>query len=542
LEGREVEVRRARAGERSTTLGGVDRILTEEMMVIADAARPVAIAGVMGGEESEVTADTRDIFLECALFDPGVTRRTRTALGLSTDASYRFERGVDPEGMEQAVRRALSLIVTVAGGELPEEVVDLYPAPEAERVVGVRPGQTSRLLGIPFTATEIVGELEPIGFQPIAADATATAVTGAGRGAAGEKVTAPNGDTLYFRIPGYRWYDVEREADLIEEVARRYGYDNFPADLRASRPSAVPGDPMALLEDRLRTFMVGCGLMEARLGSFVPESDGDVGPLNPLSSAETRLRRSLVSGLLREVEANFSRTVRTVRLFEIGTVFAPAEEPDGPPREETRLALVLTGAVRPVDWSGETPAVDLWDLKGLLTELRDELGAGLAVQPGVTAGTPIAAPTALQIISETGSVIGWGGEVESAALDAPAWAGAVFAAEVTLHPDFAAAKRPRFVPLPAYPAIERDAALLVPDTTPAGEIESMIRAAGGELLEEVFVFDLFRGRGIPSGARSIAYRLRFRARDRTLTDREADRALDLVLKRLKEELGVERRG
>ncbi len=539
LGGGEVKIRRAGAGERITTLDGVDRILTEDMTVIADATRPVAIAGVMGGEDSEVTGATRNIFLECALFDPGVTRRTRTALGLSTDASYRFERGVDAEAMEQSLRRALELIVAIAGGEIVAEGIDLYPAPRTAPVLAIRSERTSKILGVPFTAAEITALLEPIGFQPVEGEDSDLAQDTA---AGSHSNTASDAGAVRLRVPGYRWYDVTREADLIEEVARRYGYDRFPSELRAFRPSAVPDDYLAILEDRLRTLMVGHGFAEARLASFVPESDGDVAPLNPLSGAEGRLRRALVPGLLRRVEANFAHGIRSVRLFEIGTVFSPGESPAAPPREETRLAFVLTGAARPAHWSGRSQPFDLWDLKGLLTTVVRNLSRDLVIEPGMTERTPLVADRAYRIIDEAGAGIGWGGEVDATLVDAPAWANALFAAEVTLRSDFTLVEPPRFQPLPAFPAIERDAALIVPDAVPAAKVESTIRAAGGALLEEIFAFDLFRGAGIPDGCRSIAYRLRFRAPNRTLTDHDADKALARVLARLQEELGVERRG
>lgn len=529
LGGAEVRIRRARAGEKMTTLDGVERTLTEEMTVIADAAHPVAIAGVMGGEDSEVTGETSNVFLECALFDPGATRRTRSALGLSTDASYRFERGVDPEGMVQALRRALDLIVAVAGGEVGIEGVDIYPEPTAAPVVPIRPERTSGLLGIPFGAAEIIAQLEPLGFQQVG---------GAGQSAA----QANSADPLHFRVPGYRWYDVEREADLIEEVARRYGYDRFPSELRAFRPSSVPDDPLTLLEDRLRSLLVGQGFLEARLTPFVPESDGDVAPLNPLSSAEGRLRRALIPGLLRRVEANFAHGVRSVRLFELGTVFSPGDSPREAPREETRLAFVMTGASRPAHWSGTKQPVDLWDLKSLLSVLSRTLSGSYNMEPGFDERMPLSARCSFLVVDVTGSPLGWGGEVDRKAIDAPTWADAIFAGEITLRESATLAEPPRFQPLPAYPSIERDIALLVPDETPAISVAATIRTAGGPLLEDVLAFDLFRGGDVPAGSRSIAYRLRFRASDRTLTDREADKAVARVLNRLKEELGVERRG
>lgn len=530
LEGGEVRIRKAAPGEKIKTLDGVERILSEEMTVIADAGRPVAVAGVMGGAESEVTDETRDIFLECALFDPGVTRKTRTALGLSTDASYRFERGVDPEGMELALRRAVDLIVAVAGGEVEPEAVDLYPAPRQAPVVSIRPRQTSRLLGVQFDAAQITGLLQPLGFQVVEAPA---GVDGS---------SAPEGEALHFSVPGYRWYDVSREADLIEEVARRYGYERFPSGLGAFRPGTVPDDPMSALEDRLRTLMVGQGFYEARLAAFVPESDGDVGPLNPLSSAEGRLRRALVPGLLRRVEANFAHGIRSVRLFEIGTIFAPGDSPEGTPREETHLAFVLTGPSRPTHWTGQAEPFDLWDLKGVLGNLVRALSDDLVLEPGATERTPLAPNRAYRVVNTAGELYGWGGEVEARAVDAPAWADTIFVGEVKLDRELARRPAPRFRPLAAYPAIERDVALLVPDEIPAADVVATIRAAGGALLEDIETFDLYQGTGVPEGSRSIAYRLRFRAPDRTLTDREVDKAVGRVLDRLQEALGVARRG
>lgn len=518
LSGGEVRIRRARPGETMTTLDGEDRVLSEDMIVIADSERPTAVAGVMGGLESEVTATTRNIFLECALFDAKTTRRTRTALGLSTDASYRFERGVDSEGMERAMRRVIDLILAVAGGEVAPVGVDLYPEPVEAPIVEVRPDRVGHLLGVPFTADQVTGCLVPLGFEPV-------------ENASG---------ALRFRIPGHRWHDVTREVDLIEEVARRHGYDEFPSDLRAFRPSSVPDDAMAHLEDRLRTLLVGRGFFEARLAAFVPEQAGDVALLNPLSAPEGRLRRTLVYGLLREVEHNFARAVRSVRLFEIGTVFSPADTPTELPREATHLAAVFVGTRRPPHWSAEPEVYDVWDLKGLLDELIDALGGGLTIEPGAEASGYVA-PLSFRVTDSAGAVVGRAGQVEPGAIDAPAWADPVWAIEITLLPGFAVPERPAFRPLPAYPAIERDAALLVADEIPARRVEDVIREAGGRLLEEVWPFDLFRGKNVPEGVRSIGFRMRFRASDRTLTDQEVDKVVQRILHRLKEELGVERR-
>lgn len=521
LAGPRIVARRAAAGEVIVTLDGQRRVLHEDMVVIGDAERPVAVAGVMGGEDSEVTASTRNVFLECALFDPRAVRRGRRALGLTTDASDRFERGVDPDGLERAARRALALIVAVAGGTVEREAVDVYPEPRRPVVVPVRPARVSHVLGEPFDAAAVAGCLEPLGFTQVGEEAGA----------------------LRFEVPGYRVYDVSREIDLIEEVARRHGYEAFPSDLRPFRVGAVPEAPLSLLEDRLRTLLVGQGLLESRTAAFAPEGEGDVALLLPLSSAESRLRRALVPALLRRVEYNFARGVRHVRLFEIGTVFAPGATPQDLPVEATHLAAVVSGARVPPHWSGEAGAFDVWDLKALLTAVAAALGLGAdAVRPAEDGGAPPYLPgLSFDVFGADGGRVGRGGRIAPDAVDAPAWADPVWAFEVRLDPAMAATPTPQFRALPAYPATERDIALLVPETTPAARVEAVIRAAGGAYLEATHPFDVYRGRGVPAGLRSVAFRLRFRAPDRTLRDDEADAATERVLRRLRDELGVERR-
>jgi len=521
LAGPAIVVRRAAAGERMRTLDGVERSLAADMVVIADADRAVAVAGVMGGEESEVTAETRDVLLECALFEPKSIRRTRRALGLSTDASYRFERGVDPEGMELAARRAVALIVAVAGGTPEDVLLDVNPSEWQAPVVELRPARVAHVLGTELAEEEIVSLLEPIGFRV------------EGRMPAG---------ALRVRVPGYRSYDVSREIDLIEEIARRRGYGTFGEEAGAYRPGTVPPDPLAGLEARLRELLVARGFLEARGLPFAPEAEGDVVVLNPLSATEGRLRRALVPGLLRRLEYNFARGQRHIRLFEIGTVFAPAPDGRSVPAEATRVAAVMTGARTPPHWSEQVPAYDLWDLKGVLAEVARELAGGeveVAPVAGDVDGLPFA--TAFRATA-AGVAIGSGGLVQSSAVDAPPWADPVYALELELRPEMAQRRAVTFTPLPAFPAIERDVALLVPDAVEAARVEAAIRHTGGELLEAVFPFDVYRGKGIPERTRSIAYRLRFRAMDRTLTDAQADRALNRVLRQLREELGVERRG
>ena len=510
--GGEVVVRNARAGEQLTTLDGVTRTLAGHMLVIADATRPVALAGVMGGADTEVQADTRNILVECALFEPRSIRGTRRSLDLPTDASSRFERGVDPTGMERALRRAAALILSVAGGRMAESAADAGPGIPPPPPVMLRERRVAQVLGSEIPIPDAVQLLEPLGFRAL--DMTSQSVTVA--------------------VPGHRWQDVRGEIDLVEEVARRYGYDNFPADLGAFHPSAVPDDVLLRLEDRIREVLVGLGLLEARTAAFAPQAEGDVALLHPLSAAESRLRRALAPGLLHRVEFNFTRGNRDVRLFELGTTFAAGQSPPG---ETRRLALALTGARAPAHWSAAGGPLDIWDLKGVLEEIASELA--LRLEPG-TAGAPWLDTTAgFRLVSEAGELAGWGGKVRPGAIDAPPWAEPVYAAELVLQP--VAGPRTRCRALPAFPPSERDLALLVPEELTASEVIATVTGAAGPLLEQVEPFDLYRGTGIPAGTRSLALRLRFRAGDRTLTDAEVDGVVARVLKRLKESHGIERR-
>ncbi len=512
-----VVVGRARPGESLVTLDDEPRAITPDMLMIRDARNPVAIAGVMGGRDSEVTAQTSDILLECALFEPKQVRATRRALGMSTDASYRFERGVDPVAMETAVLRAASLILATAGGTLDGGIIDAHPAPWTPPVVRLRPSRVCHVLGVDFTGAEISRLLTPLGYA----------------------VDRAGDDQLTVTVPGHRSYDTLREVDLIEEVARTHGYDAFPAEMSAARPGTVPDDPLFQLEDRLRALLAANGISEAQTPALGPARHGDVALLNPMSRDESHLRRDRLPGLLRHVERNMSRGVRDVRLFELGTAFAPSE--NGPPHESARVAVVLTGGRTPPHWSSGAEAFDVHDIAGVLDVIAGEAFAGAGVVPAAGPTRLFVPGRSYELVAGDGVVVGWGGEVRPGLVDLPRWAGAVVGAEVVLpavpspKPDVTARD------LPDQPAVQRDLAFLVPVGTAAGDVLDAARRAGGGLLETGDVFDVYEGDDLPAGTRSVALRLRFRARGRTLTDREVDRACRRVLRTVKEKTGVEPR-
>ncbi|MEX2531449.1 MAG: phenylalanine--tRNA ligase subunit beta [Gemmatimonadota bacterium] len=531
---RTVVVRRAAPGEPIRTLDGEDRKLNEEMLAICDGERPIAVAGVIGGEDSEVRADTTEILLECALFKPGPIRATRKALGLSTDASYRFERGVDPEGLQEAILRAAELILATGGGHIRGPLLEVRPQPFARTEVELRPARIEQILGVPFEPARIREILVPLGFRT------------------GEE---ENG-SIRVEIPGFRSWDVTREVDLVEEIARRHGYDEFPETLGAFRPGTVPEDPLFDLEDRLRTELVARGLFEAHTLAFAPKGEGEVEIANPVSTEERFLRTSLVPGLLRRLEYNLARGNRDVRLFEIGTVFR--EGPKGElPREGTHLALVLHGLRSPRHWGDDGAALDLWDLRGCAEVVAATAGgAAWEVRPVLNLpdeGAPEpASPTTPRlaesrdggylVVDREGLVRGRAGPAEDDEVELPPWASPVWVLEVELPATGLPAAETVFSPMPAHPSVERDLALLVDRNCPVGNVLALIESEAGAQLEGVEVFDLYEGKGIPDGKISVAIRVRYRAADRTLKDEEVDRAVAHLVRKLEEEMGVGIRG
>ena len=507
LRGPAVVVRRAKPGEQIVTLDGVSRRLTAEMTVICDAERPTIVAGVMGSAESEVTDGTTDIVLEAAYFQPTRIRRTRRALGLSSESSYRFERGLDMLAMPDALGRAVDLIRAVAGGEMREPPIDLWPEPQKPRSVFLREARVSHLLGVPVPRKEIERLLSAVGF-----------------------VAAPKDDRMAVQIPGWR-PDVTREVDLIEEVARLRGYDSFPDELRPYRPGTVPDAPAELTLRRIREQLVasGNGLLEARTLPLGPADGPDaVAVLNPLSAEEAHLRSRLLPGLIRRVEYNWSQGQRDVRLFEVGTVFRKAQGPSHQPHEELHLAIVLTGARHPAHWTdsinaAKLPDMDIWDLKQ-----HFELAVGLA------------APSDDVQPAANGS--GWvaeGGMAVPLEADAPKWAARLFGLEVRII--VAPAGLVRYQSLPTQPAVVRDISLVLPGGVTAAAVQAVLRREGGKLLERLDVLDEYRGAGLPTGTRGVTWRCTFRAPDKTLTEREAVEALERMLRAAEAELDVRRR-
>jgi len=520
--GATIVVRASGAAEKIVTLDGEQRALSEGMLLICDAAEPVAIAGVMGGRDSEVGSDTVDILLECASFEPKSIRRTRKDLGMSTDASYRFERGVDPDSMERAMLRAVELVVATAGGTT--DPIGLAAGPGfAERApVELRMSRIARVLGVEFDLTTVRSLLEPIGF--------------------GVRGSDKDDDRCSVEVPGHRRLDVTREIDLIEEIARRWGYDRFPSNLSPFRPSSVPDDPLLAVQDRVRDHLSQRGLLEVQTPAFAPADEGDVAVLNPVSSEEGMLRRALLPGVIRRVQHNFARGHRNVRFFETGTAFGPGE---GLPTEETRVAAILTGARERPHWDVDGVDVDLWTMKALFMEVAALWSEG---RPEVVpAGADDSVPpfdrdSMLELRGPDGEVMGRVGRIEPSGLDVPPWAGALWGLEIAIPSEPQPVAPHQFVAPPQHPGTSRDLALLVPEAVSSTQVMEILRAEAGELFESAEVFDRYLGVGIPEGTSSVGFRVRFSGRDRTLSDAEVDGPVEVMVRRLREELDVKVRG
>ncbi len=523
---RRIVVRPGGPGERLVTLDGVSRDLDRQMLVIADARRPVALAGIMGGGETEISATTRTILLEAASFAPASVRRTSRRLGLRTEASARFERGVDPEGTARAARRCAQLIATLTGGRVQRAAVDAYPKRVPRPTIVLRLPRLQRVLGMTVPAADAEAILTRLGVE-----------------------LRREGDVIH-AVPPVGRRDLEREEDLIEEVVRHYGYERIPEALPVEVMSQGRRAPRLEGEASARDALIRAGLTEAftisllnprlleRLGLGDADPWRQPVPLrNPLTSDHTHLRPCLLPGLLEAVRVNVSRRVDAVHLFEIGRVFSPASK--GGIDERRSLALAIRGRWVTGGWgqTAEDRDVTFYHLKGALETLFDELRAGLLSI--VPARRSWLHPHRAGEIWMDDQVIGAAGELHpevAAHFDLP---GHSFVAELALDPVLdRAVMQPRFTGLPRFPAVRRDVAVVGPQTLPHADVEAAIRDVVGILLEAVELFDVYAGPPLAPGQRNLAYTVILRAPDRTLTGEEVEGIIQRVHEALPERLPV----
>jgi len=519
-----------------TTLDDEERELPEDTLLICDAEKPVAVAGVMGGANSEVSTETTDVLIESAYFDPSTIRRTAKALDVQTDSSYRFERGVDRDGQVWAAARAAELIAELGNGTVVPGMVDEHPSPPDEETVSLRPDRLTQVLGTEVSTDEVTRLLGAIGFK-----------------------IEEGEEALHCTVPTWR-PDVSIEEDLIEEVARLHGYDQIPEPERVPVPSRTPHQPPEeTLERQARSLLKGLGYREIYTNSMlrvdraerfnVPPAGGEHAPVvetqNPISEEMAALRPRLLPGTLEVMQHNRNHGQEALRVFEFGRVFRRATESDDPivPGycEHPALLIALSGPHAPTGWDTDPRDADLFDLKGTVETLLEDLRVpDLALTPRdddpAANGT---APVTQHHIDVTtdGTPLGTVARVRDDVaadfdLDTPVfvaefnWAALTDAAKAEQYRDYE--------PVSRFPVVDRDLAVLVHTDQPVGPLQDTIRDTGAPLLRRVDVFDVYEGEGIEEDAKSVALTLRFGA-DRTLTDEEVDAQIDTIVETLEQD-------
>jgi phenylalanyl-tRNA synthetase beta chain len=525
-----IVVRSAEREETVTTLDDVDRTVPEGTLLICDADRPVAVAGVMGGANSEVTASTTDVLIESAYFDPSTIRRTAKALGVQTDSSYRFERGVDRDGQRWAAARAAHLIAEIGGGTRVPGCVDAHPEPPSARTVALRPNRLRQVLGAPVETDAARRILEALGFQ-----------------------VDPGEEVLHCTVPTWR-PDVSIEEDLIEEVARLYGYDRIPEPDTVTLPNITPTQrPTEVLRGTTREFLRGQGVREIYTNSMLrqdvaerflqnEDAPGVVETMNPISEEMAALRPRLLPGMLDVMQFNRNHGQEALRFFEFGHVYRRATDAESPIvsgfHEHEALIVALSGPSAPTGWDTDPRTVDLFDLKGLVETLLEDLDipdatlTPASTRPSTNERVPLTVHRLNVSLGDT--PLGTVAQVHPDLADAYDLETPVFVAEFNWErlSDHAADRLAASVePVSRFPVVERDLAVLVREDQPVGHLLDAIREAGTPLLKHVAVFDVYAGEGIEEGQKSVAFTLRFGA-DRTLTDEEVDEQIRAIVSAL----------
>lgn len=527
LGGRRIIVRRAAPGEKLKTLDGVERNLTRDMLVIADAEKPVALAGIMGGEESEISNGTKDVLIESAYFAPDSVRKTARQLGMDTEASRRFERGADPEGVLRAQQRCVELICAIAGGVTTDDAIDIYPQRFNERVVSLRPERVPGLTSISVAPAEIERILVGLGFE------------------------ADGGGAMSFKVPSWR-VDVEQEEDLVEEVARHAGYDRIVSELP---PSRVAGEyqPGEMKQRSLRRALNACGFDEAINFSFIPQEtrfdlipslrgteNGQPQLTNPIIEDAAWMRSTLLPGLLNSLRHNLNHGIRDVRLFEIGRVFSLITAGELP-QETLALALVATGGVLEEDRAQAEREFDFFDLKGALEAAVDWMNLSPLVFAQSSARHLRAGQTA-SIRLENDKEIGAIGRLAQDLVTSYKFRQPVYVLELDLDALInGPAKLIQYSPLPRYPSVTRDISLLLDRKVGLEEILAAVNDRSVPDCRSVKLVGTFEGGNIPSSRRSITLRLEYRSDERTLRDEEVEERHSLLTSSLLERFAAEQR-
>ncbi len=522
-----IVVRRAETGEEFTTLDGQNRKMSPDILMICDGERPVALAGIMGGLNSEVVEETRDLLIESAFFDPATIRRGSKFLGLSTEASYRFERGADVGGTTRALKRAMSLISDLAGGSISSGIIDNFPGRTASPTISFRTEKANAALGISLTREMMKGILKSLEME----------------------VEDLGENSLTVKPPSFR-VDLQREVDLIEEVARLYGFDNIPITFPSIRPSDEKEPPELQLRDSIRPIMTGLGFSEIITYSFIsPDSIDRMGAdknsdlraltviMNPLSADQSVLRTSLIPGILGAVRTNFNRGERNLKLFEWGKLFFQKEK-DKQPIENLRLTAVMTGAYEGKKWYNNERQVDFYDIKGAAEVLLEEMGLSDLHFGGDEKACAFDPEYSCEIAYED-KVVGRLGKLSSRVIDAYDLREEnifIFELDIETLLTVQGVER-KFRPFAKYPAVFRDISILLDRRIESSRIVDAIIRQGRGLTESVDIFDLYEGNKIAASEKAVALRICYRSESRTLGGDEINRLHDSIVEAVRLETG-----
>jgi len=534
LEGKRIVVRRGKPGETLTTLDGNLRVADENTLLICDEKKPVALAGVMGGSNSEIRAETRQIFLESAYFDPLSIRRTARRLFLATESSYRFERGVDHEGLVPALNRAAYLISEVAGGKVAHGVVKAFFGRPRTPAIPLSLDYTNRLLGTSLNKSEVERCISLPGYK-----VKSSSKKGSGTAGTGWVVSPPS-----WRV------DLSCQEDLIEEVARLTGYDSIPADMPEVPMSVKESQKSRDFAGEVRALLSHCGCHEVITYSFISSksldmlrvAEGDklrkVLPLrNPLTEEQAVMRTSLIPGLLQAMTVNVRLRNMGVKIFEIGRVFISSGS-ERLPVEKTMLGILMSGPRHAEGWNVPHDDVDYFDIKGVVEDLLEGVGL-LSAQFRHSADIPyLHNGTSTRILLD-GEEIGVMGMVHDSVMDSLDIKGHSYICEIDCD---ALSRVPRrevsYTPISKYPGTVRDLAIIVDESIPAQRAIDSFASIPHELIKDVSLFDLYRGGNIPPGKKSFAFRITFSVRDRTVTDSEVDKIFEEIMSHLEKDLGA----
>jgi phenylalanyl-tRNA synthetase beta chain len=522
-----IVVRLAGEGESFTTLDGKTHMLSRENLMICDAERPVALAGIMGGLNSEIFSGSRNVLIESAYFDPKTVRRGAKRLGISTEASYRFERGVDIEGIPSALRRAMMLISELAGGEVINGIIDNYPKPPLFPQIDLKVEKTNRFLGTNLSGETIGSYLCALEMQ----------------------VDRLDSSTLRVKPPSFR-IDITRDWDLMEEVARIEGYDRIPVTMPAIKPSEEEDARETIIGEKLRDVMMGIGFTEMISYSFISADSADLldpkaeGPLkssvrllNPLSTDQSVMRTSLVPGFMACLKTNFSYGENDLRFFEWGKVFNRLSQAELP-EEKYCLCAVMTGLANPKEWFRDSRPVDFYDLKGAAVGLLNAFGFRncefqmAKVPPWYESSGSCSIQLSGEALGTMGRVAKevlqrFGLETESVYLleiD-----GSILLEKIT--------DDKRFEPLPKFPPVLRDMSIVVKRAIKSASVSEIVKREGGALVESVTLFDVYEGGKIPPSEKALAFRITYRSKEGTLDGGDVNRLHEAIVNRIGKETG-----